>query len=125
MVQEIATACGLAMTAVDGGWSLCAGSAAVVQKRTAERHGGRSLHWYAKIVRIPYAEREPATSRVGPMVLFNHRPTRTKCQRRLAAKIPRFFGNGGFSIKIVGIPYEEHRNAGDGVPYGPNSIRRA
>ena len=24
-----------------------------------------------------YAEREPATSRVGPMVLFDHRPTRT------------------------------------------------
>ena len=44
MVKEIATACGLAMTAVDGGWSLCAGSAAVVPERTAERHGGRSLH---------------------------------------------------------------------------------
>ena len=44
MVQEIATACGLAMTAVDGGWFLCAGRAVVVPERTAERHGGRSLH---------------------------------------------------------------------------------
>ena len=37
MVQEIATACGLAMTAVDGGWSHFAGNAAVVPDRTAER----------------------------------------------------------------------------------------
>ena len=27
--------------------------------------------------RISYAEREPATSRVGPMVLFNHQTIRT------------------------------------------------
>ena len=52
-------------------------------------------------VRIPYAEREPATNREGPMVSFNHRPARTNCQRPLAAKIPRFFGNGGFPIKCV------------------------
>ena len=44
MVQEIATACGLAMTEVDDGWSRFAGSAAVVPDHTAERHGGRSLH---------------------------------------------------------------------------------
>ena len=44
MVQEIATACGLAMTEVDDGWSHFAGDAVVVPDRTAERHRGRSLH---------------------------------------------------------------------------------
>ena len=127
---------------------------------SGERHSGRSLQ-YKKIprfrrnggfrikfvrpntpscgtpgtafptVRIPYAEREPATSREGPMVSFNHRPVRTNCQRPLAAKIPRFFGNGGFPINVfVSIRHGwaaafGGRNAGDGVPYGPNSIRRA
>ena len=65
------------------------------------------------------------------MVSFNHRPARTNCQRPLAAKIPRFFGNGGFPINVfVSIRHGwaaafGGRNAGDGVPYGPNSIRRA
>ena len=44
MVQEIATACGLAMTEVDDGWSRFAGGAVIGPNRTAERHGGRSLH---------------------------------------------------------------------------------
>ena len=47
-------------------------------------------------VRISYAEREPATSRVGPMVLFNHQTIRTNWLRALP-----------------------------GVPYRSNSIRRA
>ena len=35
---------------------------------------------------ISYAERELANIREGPMVLFDHRPNRTNCPRRLAAK---------------------------------------
>ena len=35
---------------------------------------------------ISYAERELANIREGPMVLFDHRPNRTNCPRRLAAE---------------------------------------
>ena len=44
---------GLAMTEVDGGWSHCAGGAVVIAERTAERHGGRSLHFLYRRGRPP------------------------------------------------------------------------
>ncbi len=41
--------------------------------------------------RIPYAEREPATSRVGPMVLFDLRPSRTNWPRALPGGVHKKF----------------------------------
>ena len=51
-VLEIATPLlRLAMTERDGGWSRFAGSAVVISDRTAERHEGRSLHWFVLVGR--------------------------------------------------------------------------
>ena len=51
-VPEIATPLlRLAMTERDGGWSRFAGSAVVIAERTAERHEGRSLHWFVPVGR--------------------------------------------------------------------------
>ena len=72
-----------------------------------------------------YAEREPATSRVGPMVLFDHRPTRTNWPPALPGKNPPFPKKQGIFHTNCSTQYAERRNAGDGVPYGPISIRRA
>ena len=41
-------------------------------------------------VRIPYAEREPATGRERPMALFNHRPARTNWVRALPGVHKKF-----------------------------------
>ena len=82
----------LGMTVVVVTWSRFAGGAVVIPGRTAERHRGRSLQRKKPPIlenrgflhlncSFQYAEREPATSRAGPMVLFDHRPTRTNWHR--------------------------------------------
>ena len=65
MVLEIATALtGLAMTAVDGSWSRFAGSAVVIPDRTAEWHGGRSLHDESKM-----CKKSPVPEETGDFAL--------------------------------------------------------
>ena len=76
MVLEIATAYGLAMTEVDGGWSRFAGGTVVIPNRTAERIGRknppfpekRGISLYNCSSR--YAERKLATGRA---VLLDYR----------------------------------------------------
>ena len=50
---RIATPCGLAMTAGDGGWFLRAGIQQSSLACTAERHGGRSLQFFLEEEKTP------------------------------------------------------------------------
>ena len=71
---------GFAMTMVIDGWCFFIGRAEFPKPR------------------IPYAERILATSRVGPMVSFGHRPARTNWLPALPGKTPLFHVKQGRSI---------------------------
>ena len=58
-----------------------------------------------------YAEREPATSRVGPMVLFDHRPTRTNWPPALPGKNPPFPEKRGIFHTNCSTQYAEREPA--------------
>ena len=117
MVLEIATPLRARNDMVIDGGSFFLGRAMVRDGRRGQCHTPYEIDAKIPFCSSQYAEREPATSREGPMVLFDHRPARTNCQRRLAAKRTAAFAAVLFiSNYPTGPGLRGLKTAGTGAP---------